>query len=190
MRILTTFTAVGWDQFRDTIVRLGEDAAPIMADLLDDGVIKLREKTVAAEAKQTNLPRDTVTRAQVLEEAVRGRLSASIRVHGGNVRVKCFSPHEGGGGVTAQPWGRSTFYPGGFMTSGRPGARRLSPKLNGQAFIAKDPGGSRRWGRKIAGLRTGLFLPDELLKGATVQAFDTGAPKILDGILTKLAAMI
>lgn len=100
------------------------------------------------------------------------------------MRLKYFGAKESGSGVTASPWGRSTFYPGAFINSGF-GKRAPSPKLGGQVY--------RRTGKSnlpIKQERSGLFLPDELLKSATVQAFDSGAPLILDGVLTKLAAMI
>jgi hypothetical protein len=185
MKIITTFSSAGWDQFRTNMARLGDEGPTIMAGMLNEGGSALRAKTVSAETRQTNLSHDTLERAQVATEAAPGRLSFVTTVEGGNVRLKYFGAKESGSGVTASPWGKATFYPGAFINSGFRGKRAPSPKLGGQVY--------RRAGAKnlpIGQVRSGLFLPDELLKGATVQAFDSGAPMVLDGILTKLAAMI
>lgn len=185
MKIFTTFSSAGWDQFRANVARLGDEGPSIMAAMLNEGGAALREKTVAAETKQTNLSHGVNERAQVPTEASPGRLSFVTTVHGGNVRLKFFGAKESGSGVTANPWGRSTFYPGAFINSGFHGKRAPAPKLGGQTY--------RRVGKSrlpIEQERSGLFMPDELLKGATVQAFESGAPLILDGVLTKLAAMI
>jgi len=184
MRIITTFNSAGWDAFRAGFARIGEEGPAIMAGLLNAGGLALRTKTVAAEQAQTGIKEGVTERAQIATEAGAGGLSFRITVHGGNVRLKYFGAKEGGGGVTAHPWGRSTFYPGAWINSGFRGARRPSPKLGGQVY--RRVGSSRL---PIEQLHSGLYLPDELLKGQTLSVWEEGMPMLLDGILTKLAAM-
>jgi hypothetical protein len=189
MRIVTTFSTEGLGAFRAGIGRLGVDGPAMMAEFLNVGGLALREKTIAAETKQTGLDyKDAVRRAQKVIPASLGNLSFSTRVEGGNIRLKFFGAKEGGGGVTANPWGHSKFYPGAWLTSGPQGNRRPVPRLNGQVFNAS---GYSSWWKPFTGpVRSGVLLPDELVKGETLEAFDAGAVWVLDGVMTKLAAMV
>jgi len=189
MKVLTVLAGTGLETFRAGFARLGEEGPSIMAGLLNAGGLALRTRTVAKETEQTGLKESTVDRAQVAVEASPGRLSFSIQVEGGNIRLKHFGAQESGGGVTARPWNRPTFYPGAFITSGRQGARAPAPKLHGQVYRAKSET-SRRWGRPITQVKSGLFLPDELVKGETIAAWEEGTAPLLDGIMTRLAAMV
>ena len=188
MIIHTKLSTEGWDIFQTGIARLGADGPSLMAVMLNEGALALRKTTVAAETKQIGLPEETVERAQKAIPASAGNLRFTTRVEGGNIRLKYFGAKEGGGGVTAKPWGKSTFYPGAFINSGPMGMRSPSKKLNGQVFMGS---GSRSWWQPFKGpLRSGAFLPDELVKGETVEAFEAGAPALLEGIMTKLVAMV
>jgi hypothetical protein len=188
MIIHTKLNLDAMEQFRAGFAKLGAEGPAIMATLLNEGGIVLRRETVAAETKQIGLPEATVDRAQKALPASAGSLRFTTMVGGGNIRLKYFGAKEGGGGVTAHPWGQSTFYPGAWITSGPKGARAPSKKLNGQVFNAS---GSKRWWQKFTGpVRSGAYLPDELTKGETVEVFEAGASVILEGIMTKLVAMV
>jgi len=159
-----------------------------IAQALNEGGAEVRERTVAAEAKQTGLPTDTIDRAQKTIEATPASLSFTITSHGGNVRLKYFGPIEGGGGVTARPWGSAHFYRGAFITSGRPGHRAPSPKLHGHVFENISGG---RWHGKIRLKRSGLFIPTEMTKGSTAAAFDTASSSLLaTTIVSRLGALL
>jgi hypothetical protein len=174
------------------------DGPVLLAEILNIEGEAIRAVTVAAETAQTDLPQDTLGRAQQPIEAAPGRLAFTIVARGGNVRLKYFHPVEGGGGITATPWGRSTFYAGSFLTSGRPGARYMLKKLNGQVYTRVTA--SPRWNERRAGFteyksltkqeRSGLFIPTEMVKGRTAEAFEEMAAVASTRIVSRLGALL
>jgi len=172
-----------------------------LAGLLNTAGEMVRAATVAAETKQTNLPGDTLERAQKVIPASAGNLRFTIWSHGGNVRLKYFHAREYGTGVAADPWGSSRFYPRAFITSGRSPRRAPAPKLNGQVYTQVS-GYSTRWGGKTAaakgGLRggpitqarSGLFIPTEMTRGATAGAFGAGTTEALRLLESRLMALL
>ena len=158
----------------------------VLAHALNEGGAAVREQTVAAETAQTGLPGDTLERAQREIPASSGSLTYTIWSEGGNVRLKYFGAKEGGGGVTAHPWNRSTFYAQHFITSGRPGNRRTV--LGGHVYHNIQGG---KWGGKIAQSRSGLFIPTEMTKGQTAAAFESGSATVLaTTVLKRLGALL
>lgn len=147
----------------------------------------MRSSMAGVAAGQVNLPLDTLNRA--FDGHLAGQNIYTIRARGGNVRLKYFSPKEGGRGVAASPWGRTTVYAGTFMTSGRPGARRMSPKLGGHVYERVDKS-NRGWFSKIRQARAGLYIPDEMVKGATFATFKRGVMQIGGEIATRVAAAL
>ena len=186
MRIVASFQAGPFDDFSRRLSFLATNARPELAAALNAGGHGLRSATISAETRQTGLPQATITRAQNEHEATAANLAFAITSQGGNVRLKYFHAREGGGGVTASPWNRPTFYAGAFITSGRPGHRRPAPKLNGHVF-ENIAGG--KWGGKIRVKRSGLFIPTEMTKGATAGAFEAGAKGALQGVIRRLASI-
>ncbi len=164
-----------------------ENAAPIMAQALISAGDGLRRRTIVAETAQTGLAEGVIERAQGAIPASAGRLAFTIVARGGSVRLKYFGAKEGGGGVSARPWGRESFYAGAFITSGKEPNRRPSPKLNGQVYTNIAGG---KWRGHIRQERPGLFIPTELTRGATEAAFESGAPLALQTILSSVAALL
>ena len=134
---------------------------------------------------QTGLHGNTRIQRAVKDEA--GGLSWSLVTRGGNISLKYFGAHEGGGGVTASPRDTPTFYGGAFTKSGQPGQRAFVGKLNKQVF-RNGAGGA--WGGKISRVRSGVTIPDEMVRGKTAQTFgqsvERGFAKRLPTILTIL----
>jgi hypothetical protein len=167
----------------------GGEGRGVLAQALNEGGRAVRQATVAAETAQTGLPGETLERAQRELPADAGSLSYTIWSEGGNVRLKYFGAREGGGGVTAHPWNRSTFYDRAFITSGPRGRRAPSPKLGGHVY--RSVGGSRRWGGPVSVVRSGLFIPTEMTRGQTAAAFDQGAASVLaTTVVARLGAML
>lgn len=189
MHIVVTFRDQTLSRYAARLEALAGGAGrDVLAQALNEGGRAVRETTVAAETAQTGLPGDTLERAQQTIEANAGSLSYTIWSEGGNVRLKYFGAKESGGGVTAHPWNRSSFYPGAFITSGPRGRRAPSPKLGGHVY--RNVAG-RRWGGPIAQVRSGLFIPTEMTKGQTAAAFDKGAASVLaTTVVARLGALL
>ena len=188
MHIVVTFRDQMLSRYAARLEALGGgNGRGVLAQALNEGGQAVRSATVAAETAQTGLPGDTLERAQQTIEANAGSLSYTIWSEGGNVRLKYFGAKEGGGGVTAHPWNRSTYYDRAFITSGPRGRRAPSPKLGGQVYRSA----SRRWGGPISLVRSGLFIPTEMTKGQTAAAFDKGAASVLaTTVVSRLGAML
>ena len=150
-----------------------------------------RAAMVRTLPKQTGLPRKTIVRFLMTKQVAKpGSLVFRIQGRGGDISLKYFGAKEGGGGVTAKPWNQPTFFRGAFITSGRPGARRAVPKLNGQVFRNAAGG---RWGGAIEKLNSGLYLPKEMVTGETGAAWETAIatelPAAVDAAVSKALAI-
>jgi len=184
MHVVVTFRDRVLSDYANRLEQLGSRMG-FLAEALNEGGHALRQKTVAAETAQTGLPGDTLERAQHEIPASGGSLIYTIMSEGGNVRARFFHPSEGGGGATAYPWNAAHFYKGGFLTSGRPGNRRIVIKGGPYENIK---GG--KWGGKIRAVRTGLFIPTEMTMGQTAAAFESGAAVVLNTIVKRLGSLL
>jgi hypothetical protein len=187
VQIIATMDARAIERLATKIAGFEREGPMMMAAALNSAGAELRLATVAAETKQTGLAGDVIDRAQTTIDASQGRLAFTILVRGGSVRLKYFGAKEAGGGVSARPWNRPSYYPGAFITSGRPGNRRPSPRLGGQVYTNVSGG---KWRGHIKQVRPGLFIPTELTSGATAKSFEVGARGALEAISTRLAALL
>lgn len=202
MQIAATMSGTNFETVLTKIAGF-ENAGPLMARALNSAGEGLRRYTVVAEAAQTGLAGDVIDRAQQSMPASAGRLAFTIVARGGNVRLKYFGAKEEGGGVTAHPWGLTSYYTNAFMKSGRLTNRFFAPSLNGQVYTPGLKNVSRKndkakagrqhkgnsigsWYRKIHADRSGLFIPTELTRGATKAAFEAGAAAALESIAKQL----
>ncbi|CUT12523.1 hypothetical protein BF49_3603 [Bradyrhizobium sp.] len=113
---------------------------------------------------QTGLKRRTLVRAVKSTKAF-GAGAYVIRSKGGNIRVKFFAARETRKGVSAAPWNSRRIYPGTFMKGGR-FPNRVALKLGGA--VLKRVGKSRH---PLETIRSGLFIPEEMVKGQSEAAF-------------------
>ncbi len=128
---------------------------------------KARTQVARALVKQTGLRYGVMRRAIKLLPG--DGLGITLQSKGGNVSLKYFKARETRVGVTAAPWNRRTTYAGTFIKSGWVWSkRRAVPKLGGHVF--KRVGDPRL---KIKKQKSGLFIPKEMLEGASVAAFKT-----------------
>lgn len=124
---------------------------------------------------QTGLPRRTIVKAAGDPAAARpGRLSYEMKTRGGNIRLKYLAPRETRPGVTAIPFGKRTLFPGTFMKGGRFPNRKIVSMFDGHVYRRLNASGSR-----ITQARSGMFIPTEMTRGATRQAFVTTAGPLL-----------
>lgn len=136
-----------------------------------------RAKTVVIRnlTGQTGLPRKTIVKAVGNPTNARvGRLSYEMMTRGGNIRLKYLAPRETRPGVTATPWGKRVLFPGTFMKGGHFPGRKIVAKFDGHVFRRLNASGSR-----ITQARSGMFIPTEMTKGATRQAFEQTAGPLL-----------
>jgi hypothetical protein len=136
---------------------------------------------------QTGLTGSTIPRALHDMPAGAGGLAYQIATRGGDISLKYFGAREAGGGVTAHPRGVQTQFDGAFIRSGRAGNRRASPKLNGQVYRNVDDG---RWGGHIQKVKSGVFIPQEMVRGAALNVFNTVVASQLEPRVAAVMTMI
>lgn len=136
---------------------------------------KAKTAVTKALTTQTGLKPAIIRRAVKTLKGDAGSMSFTLRTEGGNVRLKFFGAKETQSGVSAAPWGARRVYGGTFMKAGwgnRWPERFAKPNWNGQVF--ERAGGVTKFGKaKFNNRRSDLYIPDELLTGETLQAFNS-----------------
>jgi hypothetical protein len=118
---------------------------------------------------QTGLKGATVARAVHDLGAAGDRLAYSLTTRGGDISLKYFSPREAQGGVIARPRGVRTYVQGAFIKSGRSPNRAYAERLHGHVF-RNVAGGT--WRGRIRKVKSGVFIPRELVQGAARATFE------------------
>lgn len=178
-------------QFASQIDRAGKQAPEIMAAGLNSGGESLRQQTIAAQTGQTGLRKGVIARAQRGHKASGRHLVYEIEAAGGDVRIKHFRARETRAGVAASPWNKRQVFAGTFMKAGWPqgerwAKRKAKPNWNGQAF--RRTGGKTRSGMdEFEHAKSGLYIPIELVTGATAAAFEAGSARVLDTTMAGIA---
>lgn len=113
---------------------------------------------------QTGLKRKTIVKAVKSTKAF-GPGAYTIVSRGGNIRLQFFGAKETRAGVTAAPWNRRQVYAHTF-TKGGLFPNRKTLKMGGAVLLRV--GGNRR---PIATVKSGLFIADEMISGASKDAF-------------------
>lgn len=122
-----------------------------------------RTQVVRTLTTQTGLKRDVINRA--VKEKTSGGMTYALVSRGGNVSLKYFKARETAKGVTAAPWNSRRLYAGAFIFGGkRP--HRVGLPFGGQ--VMQRSGASRL---PIHKLKSGLFIPREMVSGASKAAF-------------------
>jgi hypothetical protein len=140
-----------------------------------------RTVMVRALTHQTGLKLSTIRRAL---KASSGKLMFAIRSTGGDIALKYFGARETQRGVTAAPKGQRQLYAGSFIKGGR-FPHRVPLDLGGQVWMRT--GKSRL---PIVKVKSGLFIPAEMVSGETEAAFfstvDKELPPRLEAELRKV----
>jgi hypothetical protein len=142
-----------------------------------------------ALADQTGLPRRTAIRAvrREVDKATPATLSYVIHGSGGNISLKYFRPRETRAGVSAAPWNKRYIYASTFMKAGWWPKRVPKSNWNGQVFKRIGDGhsydglkskGAKRVGTKFQKQKSGVFIPIEMVQGATAAAWRLGARRL------------
>ncbi|MCW2319198.1 hypothetical protein M2322_004767 [Rhodoblastus acidophilus] len=136
---------------------------------------------------QVGLHGSTIPRAIHDQPAGEGGLAYTLMTRGGDISLHYFGAHEGGGGVSAHPRDQQMFYSGAFMLSGPRGKRAASPKLNGQVYRNVAGG---KWGGAIQKVKSGVFIPEEMVRGAARAAFERTVASRLPAEIGRLMTLI
>ncbi len=124
-------------------------------------------QVVRALTGQTGLKRKIIRKAVHRRPAAAGGLTFVLWSAGGNVALKYFGAKETRRGVTATPWGKRQLFPGTFIKGGL-FPRRVAIKRYGGAVLYRYDGATRL---PIKAEKSGLFIPEEMVKGATAAVF-------------------
>lgn len=131
---------------------------------------KARTQVIAALTPQTGLKRRTIASAVKRVKGDAEQLSYVLETRGGDIGLKHFNARETRAGVSSAPRGQRAVYAGTFQRAGwwRSG-RVVKPGWNGQVFrvAARVPNGMD----KFAKAKSGVFIPEEMLTGRTVDAW-------------------
>lgn len=148
---------------------------------------KARTAMVRSLTTQTGLKRKVIVKALKVKRPTSGNpakgqmggsQSYTIESRGGDISLKFFGARETRRGVSAAPWGRRTIYSGTFIRGG------LFPNrsgLVGGGHVFRRVGKGRK---PLAMEKSHLFIPIEMVSGATAAAFRDVVARDLPGRLS------
>lgn len=154
-------------RFDNQIKALGKEAPKALQRAVARAGDMARTQVYRTLTKQTGLPRKTIVKAIRTTRPSWTNLSYTMETTGGDISLKYFKPKENADGVSAAPWGKRVTYAGAFMRGGPWPNRSKGLAFGGHAF--------HRLSKKrtpIEKTKSGVIIPDEMLKGATAAAFD------------------
>lgn len=143
-----------------------EAAKHRMPQALAEAVMKIGPE--ATSQMKRVLPAQTGLKFKTINKALMGKGSGSvftISSKGGDIRLKFFNARETAKGVTAAPWNSRRLYPATFIRSGW-WPKRGKPVAGGQ--VMQRVGASKY---PIKGVRSGLFIPEEMVTGNSAVVF-------------------
>lgn len=165
MEITVTMDGVA-QRYADQLDKLGAGQAKVaLARALQHTGAKAKTQVIRALTAQTGLKRQVLVRA--VKPSMRGELTFVLETKGGDISLKYFGANETRRGVTAKPWNTRRLYAGAFMKGGLFPNRVPLSKGGGHAY--QRVGGGRL---PIARVKSGLYIPTEMLKGQTVAAWE------------------
>lgn len=151
---------------------------------------KARTQVVRALTRQTGLKRGVIVRAVRFRKPSHNDLSYVMETRGGDISLKYFSPRETARGVSAAPRGKRQVFPGTFMKAGWWPGRVVKPSWNGQVF--RRTGGTTETGMdEFEKMKSGVFIPEEMVRGATLAAWRQVAERdLIDRIGHEIGRML
>lgn len=164
-------TGEGLPSLLDAVEALGTEAKAKRAfrRALNEAGRDVTAPTYRALAAQTGLKIMVARRALRPKRASMQDLSFELRGTGGDIGLKYFGARETRGGVSAAPFGKREVFAGTFIKGGFfPGRKTL--KFGGHVFRPKWFG-DRKWGRAFTKAKSGVIIPNEMVKGETAETF-------------------
>lgn len=137
-----------------------------------------KTRVVRSLTKQTGLKRDVIVRA--IKARPEG-MSYRLMSRGGNVHLKYFKARRTKKGVSAAPWNQRRVYGGTFIAHDKGGGTMFGGQVFKRTGRARVP---------IEAQRSGLFIPKEMIGGATAAEFLAAVRTILPARLRHELARI
>ncbi|GJD78001.1 hypothetical protein [Methylobacterium gregans] len=175
------------ERYAKQLQAMGTQAPVIMTTALMSAAPQMERALEDALTPQTGLLPGTIARAVTYKG---GALSLTFRTQGGDVRLKFFKPHETEPGVSAAPRNARSTFPGTFMRAGWWAKRRVDkPGWNGQVF--RRAGGKTKTGKaRFTTARSDMAIPDEMVKGASLGAWERGQAAVLTTVEHRIMALL
>lgn len=188
--LVVTLDAASIHRLGNQIAAAGARAPMALARAINHTGNKAKTQMVRALTAQTGLKRKVIARALVVSPASAGALTYTIRSRGGNVALKYFGARETAKGVSAAPWNARSVYAHTFMKAGWWPHRVAKGNWNGQVF--ERAGSSTNSGiDRFVKVKSGLYIPEEMVKGATAAAFSrTAETDLPDRLAHELARVL
>ena len=161
-------------QMRTVFESMGKTVDGAIARAVNHAGDKALTAVARALVAQTGLRRQTIAKALVVRKAsaAKGTSTYSIRSRGGDISLRYFGARETTSGVSAAPLGQRRVFTGTFMKAGRFPARVAVPGWNGQVF--RRTGGKTSTGKdRFEKVRSGVYIPEQMVTGASADAFRT-----------------
>lgn len=174
-------------RFGNMIGALGQDGPKAVNRALNRTGDMARTQVVRALAKQTGLPQKTIRKAVKVKRSSWQSLEYTLSSSGGDVSLKYFKARETRKGVTAFVRGERELFAGSFIKGGSFARGRVALSMGGHVF-------QRIGGRtELERLKSGVFIPIEMVEGATAAAFEGVVvdvlPRRLDHEINRLLAL-
>lgn len=163
----------GLNQFGNMLGALGDDGPKVINRSLNRTGDMARTQVVRELAKQTGLPQKTIRKAVKVKRASWQDLEYTLTASGGDVSLKYFKARETRRGVTAFVRGERELFEGAFIKGGSFERGRVALNMGGHVF-------QRIGGRtELEKLKSGVFIPIEMVEGATANAFEAIVADVL-----------
>ena len=164
-------------RMHETFRLIGKDASGAAARAVNHAGDKAKTAMTRELTTQTGLKRKTIVRALRVTRAsaARGTATYAIRASGGNISLSHFGARETRTGASAAPLGQRMVFAGTFMKAGGFKSGRVAkPGWNGQVF-RRAGGKSKKGMDKFEKVKSGVYIPEQMVIGATADAFRTVA---------------
>ncbi|GJE45447.1 hypothetical protein [Methylobacterium soli] len=172
--LFVTLDAASIARLGNQIGAAGAKAPLALARALNHTGDKAKTQMTRALTAQTGLKRRTIVKALRITKAGTVGLTYTIRSAGGDISLKYFGARETAKGVSAAPRNARAIYPHTFMKAGWWPHRVVKANWNGH--VLERTGSTTKSGMdRFQKVKSGVFIPEEMVKGATAAAFNNTA---------------
>lgn len=173
MFTLNEIDVKGLTQFNNMIGALGDEAPKVVSHAINRTGDMARTRVVRELAKQTSLPQKTIKKAVKVKRSSWRSLEYELSSSGGDISLKYFKARETRLGVSAHILGKRKIFKGSFIRGGSFKIGRVDLNMSGHVFQRIGNG------NKIEKLKSGVFIPIEMVQGRAAKAFSDVVADVL-----------